>query len=163
MTDILSSGKRVSLGDPVPWFSAALVSGGQFDLHVSAGRWVVLSFLGSPADPRANEELNALLREAELFREDHMVAAVVLTAPPADVAVLASVSSNALSFLADYDGAISRAFGASEMPRTIVLDPMLRAIADIAWDNPQEHAQTVRNVLRGLPAADRIPSGNRTC
>jgi predicted 2-oxoglutarate/Fe(II)-dependent dioxygenase YbiX len=37
------------------------------------------------------------------------------------------------------------------MPRTIVLDPMLRSIADIAWDNPQGHAETVRNVVRSLP------------
>jgi hypothetical protein len=38
-----------------------------------------------------------------------------------DVASLAAISSNGLFFLADYDGAIGRAFGASEMPRTIVL------------------------------------------
>jgi predicted 2-oxoglutarate/Fe(II)-dependent dioxygenase YbiX/peroxiredoxin len=154
MSDTLSSTKRMNLGDPVPWFSAALVTGGQFDLHVSAGRWVVLSFLGSPANPRAGEELASLMREAGLFREDHMIAVVVLTAPPADITALAKVSSNALSFLADYDGAISRAFGASETPRTIVLDPMLRAIADIAWDSPQGHSTMVRNVLRGLPAVE---------
>ena len=40
------------------------------------------------------------------------------------------------------------------MPRTVVLDPMLRAIADIAWDMPQGHAQSVANVLRGLPSVD---------
>ena len=42
---------------------------------------------------------------------------------------------------------ISRAFGAADMPRTIVLDPMLRAVADIPWDHPAGHAQTVRDVL----------------
>ena len=31
---------------------------------------------------------------------------------------------------------------------------MLLAIADIAWDNPQGHLETVRSVLRGLPAVD---------
>jgi predicted 2-oxoglutarate/Fe(II)-dependent dioxygenase YbiX len=31
---------------------------------------------------------------------------------------------------------------------------MLRAMADIAWDNPQGHLETVRSVLRGLPAVD---------
>src|ERR1700758_2307722 len=108
MADNISAFHRITLGDHAPWFGASLVTGGQFDLHVSAGRWVVLSFLGSPANPRANEELASLLREAELLREDHMVAAVVLTAPPADIAALAAVSNNALSFLADYDGAISR-------------------------------------------------------
>jgi predicted 2-oxoglutarate/Fe(II)-dependent dioxygenase YbiX len=40
------------------------------------------------------------------------------------------------------------------MPRTIILDPMLRAVADIAWDIPQGHADMVRNVLQGLPRVD---------
>src|SRR5580692_10300499 len=147
MIDHKTAGNRVVLGDPVPWFSAPLVTGGSFDLHVSAGRWVVLSFLGSPADPRAQAELAELLRQADVFGEDHLVAGCVFTGPPDDVAKLAGISSNALFLLADYDGAISRSFGAAETPRTIVLDPMLRSIADIAWDNPQGHAETVRAVL----------------
>ena len=154
MTDKISASGRIALGDHVPWFGASLVTGGQFDLHVSAGRWVVLSFLGSPANPRANEELGALLRDAELLRDDHMIMGVVLTAPPADIAPLAAISSNALFFLADYDGAISRAYGAQDMPRTIVLDPMLRAVADIPWDFPQGHAATIQSILRGLPSID---------
>jgi predicted 2-oxoglutarate/Fe(II)-dependent dioxygenase YbiX len=143
------------LGDPVPWFSAPLITGGAFDLHVSAGRWVVLSFLGSPANPRVMTELAALVRESAGFSEDHVVIGCVFTSPP-DLAMLAAVgsSNNKLFFMADYDGAISRDFGASEMQRTVVLDPMLRSIADIAWDNPQGHTETVCAVLRGLPDVD---------
>jgi predicted 2-oxoglutarate/Fe(II)-dependent dioxygenase YbiX/peroxiredoxin len=154
MTDQIKAENRIILGDRVPWFSAPLVTGGSFDLHVSAGRWVVLSFLGSPANPRAQAELAELVSQAEVFREDHLVVGCVFTGPPDDVAKLAAISSNALFFLADDDGAISRSFGAAEMPRTIVLDPMLRAVADIAWDFPQGHAETVRGVLRNLPAVD---------
>jgi predicted 2-oxoglutarate/Fe(II)-dependent dioxygenase YbiX len=153
MTVNLTCNNRVVLGEPVPWFSALQVSGGPFDLHVSAGRWVVLSFLGSPANPRVGE-LNKLLQEAALFSEDHLVVACILTEPPLDAADLAAISGNALFFLADYDGAISRAFGALEMPRTIVLDPMLRAIADIGWDFAQGHGETVSNTLRNLPKVD---------
>jgi peroxiredoxin len=154
MAETLRAENRIVLGDPVPRFSAALVAGGAFDLHVSAGRWVVLSFLGSPANPRANAELNELLREAALFSEDRLVVGCVLTEPPTDAAQLAEISGNAVFFIADYDGAVSRSFGALAMPRTVVLDPMLRAVADIAWDFPQGHAQTVRNVLRSLPPVD---------
>ena len=154
MTDTVSARDHILLGDHVPWFSVSLITGGQFDLHVSAGRWVVLSFLGSPENPRANEELAALLAQPDLFRDDHLVAGIVLTASPADSTRLAALSSNALFFLADYDGAITRAFGASTMPRTIVLDPMLRAVADIPWDFPQGHAGTVRQILRSLPAPE---------
>src|SRR5215472_9648889 len=110
MTHTISGSGRITLGDHAPWFGASLVTGGQFDLHVSAGRWVALSFLGSPSNPRANEELGALLQAAELLRDDHMIMGIVLTSPPADIAPLAAISSNALFFLADYDGSISRAF-----------------------------------------------------
>ena len=142
------------LGDPVPWFSAPVMTGGSFDLHVSAGRWVVLSFLGAPGNPRAMAEIAELVRESAQFDEDHMVVGCVLTGQPDDATSLAALSSNKLFFIIDHDGSISRSFGAAEMPRTVVLDPMLRAIADIGWDNPQGHSETVRAVLRSLPAID---------
>ncbi|MGO8910909.1 MAG: 2OG-Fe(II) oxygenase [Bradyrhizobium sp.] len=153
MIDHKTGGNRVVLGDPAPWFGAPVVTGGSFDLHVSAGRWVVLSFLGSPANPRAMAELAELARASSSLDEDHAVVGCVFTGQPDDLDSLAAISSK-LIFLADYDGAISRSFGALEMPRTVVLDPMLRAVADISWDIPQGHAETVRNVLRGLPAVD---------
>jgi predicted 2-oxoglutarate/Fe(II)-dependent dioxygenase YbiX/peroxiredoxin len=149
-----TAANRIALGDPVPWFAAPLVTGGSFILHVHAGRWIVLCFLGSPANPRVNEELAELLREAPLFDEDRLIVRGVLTAPPDDLAKYPEVSTKAVSFLADYDGAISRSFGALDMPRTIVLDPMLRAVADIPWDFAPGHAETVRGVLRSLPAID---------
>jgi predicted 2-oxoglutarate/Fe(II)-dependent dioxygenase YbiX/peroxiredoxin len=154
MIDHKAGGNRVVLGDPVPWFSAPIVTGGSFDLHVSAGRWVVLSFLGSPANPRAMAEIAELARASSSLGEDHVIVGCVFTGQPDDMASLAAISSNKLFFLADHDGAISRSFGAHEMPRTVVLDPMLRAVADIAWDMPQGHAETVGNVLRGLPSVD---------
>jgi predicted 2-oxoglutarate/Fe(II)-dependent dioxygenase YbiX len=154
MIDHNTGAHRVVLGDPVPWFSAPIVTGGSFDLHVSAGRWVVLSFLGSPSNPRAMAEIAELARASSSLGEDHVIVGCVFTGPPDDIASLAAISSNKVFFLADYDGAISRTFGAHEMPRTVVLDPMLRAVADIAWDAPQGHAETVGNVLRGLPAVD---------
>ena len=55
---------RIVLGDPVPWFGAPLLTGGSFNLQVSAGRWIVLCFLGSPSDPRVDQELAELLSEA---------------------------------------------------------------------------------------------------
>ena len=154
MGDTKTGSHRIILGDPVPWFSLPDIAGGSFDLQASAGRWVVLSFLGSLENPRAMSEAAELAREAVAFTEDHLLIACVFTGQAADAAGLAQMGSGNLSFLADQDGAISRLFGASQMPRTIVLDPMLRAIADIAWDVPQGHADMVRNVLRGLPAVD---------
>jgi predicted 2-oxoglutarate/Fe(II)-dependent dioxygenase YbiX/peroxiredoxin len=151
---IRQGGGRMVLGDPVPRFSAPVLTGGSFDLHVSAGRWVVLSFLGAPGNPRALAEVEELARAGAAFNEDHAIIGCVFTGQPDDLATFSAMSSNKLFFLRDDDGAISRMFGAAEMPRTVVLDPMLRSIADIPWDTPQGHAATVRNVLGNLPDVD---------
>ena len=144
----------IVLGDPVPWFSAALIADGSFNLQVAAGRWIIIAFLGSPDNARAERELAGLLHEAHLFDPDRIVFYGVLTAPPADPAPYGNRSTAAISFIADYDGTISRSFGATETPRTIVLDPMLRAVANVRWDDPAGHAQTICAVLRSLPAVD---------
>jgi len=154
MSDTKTGSQRIILGDPVPWFSLPIPSGGSFDLQASAGRWVVLSFVGRLSDPRAMAEVAELARLSSSFGEDHLVIACVFMGPAENVDSLAAISNSTLSFLADQDGAISRLFGATEMPRTVILDPMLRAIADIAWDNPQGHANMVSTVVQGLPPVD---------
>jgi predicted 2-oxoglutarate/Fe(II)-dependent dioxygenase YbiX len=144
----------VILGDPVPWFAAPLIGEGAFNLQVAAGRWIVLSFLGSPADPRVQEELSTLLRQADVFDEDRLVFYGVLTAPPVDPAPYVKLCTAAIGFVADYDGTLSRRYGAAARPRTVVLDPMLRAVADIGWDYPAGHARAVCEVLASLPSVD---------
>lgn len=144
----------IVLGDPVPWFGAPLLTEEAFNLSVAAGRWIVLAFLGSPANPRLASELDGLLRDRKLFNQDRIVFYGVLTAPPDDPAPFMTRSSAAISFIADYDGAISRSFGAASSPRTTVLDPMLRAIANVGWDDPAGHVDTVGHLLRSLPDVD---------
>jgi predicted 2-oxoglutarate/Fe(II)-dependent dioxygenase YbiX/peroxiredoxin len=145
---------KLVLGDPAPWFTARTLTGATFDLHVAAGRWIVLAFLGSPNDPRAQRELAELLQEAHRFDEDRLVFHGVFTAAPDDPAPYVNSTTSALTYFADYDGALTRAYGAAAMPRTVVLDPMLRAVADVPWDEPNGHAPTVRGVLQSLPAVD---------
>jgi peroxiredoxin len=145
----------VQLGDPVPWFAGArTVTGATIDLHVQAGRWVMLAFLGGADDPRTAGELAELLVRAELFREESLVVYGILPAVRADRAVFAHVSTPALGFIEDEDGAIARLYGAADSPRTIVLDPMLRAVANIAWDDPGGHATLLGGLLQGLPAVE---------
>jgi peroxiredoxin len=143
---------QIALGDPVPWFSAATVTGGSFHLQVAAGRWIVLCFLGPADDPQARQKLAELLRDTDLFDEDRLAAHVVLTIPPEEP--LTELGNPAVSFLADYDRALSRSYGALETSRTVVLDPMLRAIANIAWNRLDDHLIGLRDLLRSLPRVD---------
>ena len=110
MSETRADSHRIVLGDPVPWFSLPMVTGGSFDLQASAGRWVVLSFLGSLADSRTMAEVTELARLSTSFSEDHLVIGCVFTEPAENVDSLAAISGGTLSFLADHDGAISRAF-----------------------------------------------------
>lgn len=152
----MSENLTVQLGDPVPWFGARTMAGPSFDLHVQAGRWIVLAFLNSLASPRANHELAELLGEAALFDPDKIMVYCVLTEPPSDQAaeIIRSISGPALGFVMDYDGAISRLYGALGAPRTLVIDPMLRAVANVAWDEGMTYAQTVRGFIKSLPDID---------
>ncbi|GGF26056.1 hypothetical protein GCM10011611_35090 [Aliidongia dinghuensis] len=146
-----ASGGKILLGDPVPWFSARTITGAQVDLHVEAGRWVVLCFLGSLADRRAMAELATILAEAARFREDHCVFYGILSEMPADAPVLASISGPAMGYIVDDAGDIIRAYGAEGAPRTIVLDPLLRAVANVSFDDPNGHGQMVTTFLQQLP------------
>src|SRR5580692_3615161 len=143
---------QITLGDPVPWFSAATVTGGSFNLQVAAGRWIVLCFLGPADGAQARQKLAELLGDADLFDEDRLTAHVVLATPPAEPP--AEIGNSAVSFLADYDCALSRSYGALETSRTVVLDPMLRAIANISWNSLDDHLPGLRDLLRSLPRVD---------
>jgi predicted 2-oxoglutarate/Fe(II)-dependent dioxygenase YbiX len=148
------NGNRVVLGDPVPWFRAANLSGGDTDICISAGRWIVLTFPGPLAKAQAQSTLATLRKQAALYSDDHLIIYAVLATPPEDPAQLLAMSSPVLKFITDYDGAIAKFYGADEKPRTIALDPLLRAIANIACDHPDGHDTVLERLLRDLPSVD---------
>src|ERR1700741_1586016 len=117
--------KKIALGDPVPWFRAKDMLGQTVDLHVAAGRWVILAFLGTLADPEAQKKLAALAARAASFSNDHLIIYAMLSVPPEDIDQILAMSSPVLKFIADYDGALGCYYGANGKPRTIALDPML--------------------------------------
>src|SRR5215469_13360059 len=108
---------RLTLGDPAPWFSARCVTGGTSDLHVNAGRWIVVAFLHDVSTQRAQDELRELAGLLAGVTEDKLVAYAVLTAPPAEPAALSVYAAPVLRFVADYDGSITSLYGAHAMPR----------------------------------------------
>jgi predicted 2-oxoglutarate/Fe(II)-dependent dioxygenase YbiX len=144
----------VRLGDPAPWFSAPTVAGGSADLHVSAGRWVVISFLGDLAAPRAEAECRSLIACIDGTTEDHLVTYAVLTAAPADPVAVVGSAPATLRFVADYDGAITRLYAATGSPRSVLLDPLLRVVAIIPWDHPAGHAAILEQMTKSLPGVD---------
>ncbi len=148
------STRKISLGDPVPWFRTQNILGQPVDLHVAAGRWVVLAFLGSLANPEAQKKLALLAGKAASFSNDHLLIYAILSEPPENIEQVLAMNGPVLKFLADYDGTLGAYFGAQDKLRTIALDPMLRAIADITWDDAAGHDNILDQLLRELPSVD---------
>jgi predicted 2-oxoglutarate/Fe(II)-dependent dioxygenase YbiX len=144
----------VVLGSPVPWFRGKTLSGASVDLHVSAGRWIVLSFFGAISDAHAQARLAALAKLATTCSEDHLMIYAVMAAPPADSNALIAATGPVLRFVQDYDDTIGKFYGAHQSARTVVLDPMLRAVANISCENPDEHDAILDRFLLGLPTVD---------
>src|SRR5665213_209937 len=72
----------IRLGDPVPWFGARTLAGGSVDLHVDAGRWVVLAFADALDDPRAMRELPPLPSADAECDEERIVIHFAKGTPP---------------------------------------------------------------------------------
>ena len=113
MTESPSIASRITLGDPVPG-SVRRCHRGRVRSSCQRRALGGAELLGSPSDPRAMTELAELLRSARSAQRGsprrRMRASPSRPRPSEQLA--ADVSSNTLFFLADYDGAISRDFGA---------------------------------------------------
>jgi predicted 2-oxoglutarate/Fe(II)-dependent dioxygenase YbiX/peroxiredoxin len=148
----LSTTTRIIPGDPVPWFRVSTISGGRIDLHVSAGRWIVLAFLDALSEAHTQKRIAALVQHASACSDDHLVIYAVLPAPPDDLDQLQALSNPVLKFIADYDGAIAKDYHAHQSPRTVVLDPMLRCVANISCELLGDHDRILSRFLLDLPS-----------
>jgi len=146
--------EKIVLGDPVPWFRARTLSGSTIDLHVSAGRWIVLAFMGSAADQHTQTRLESLRQLASSVSEDQMMIYIVLSDHSHDRDRLLATAGPVLKFIVDYDGAVGKPYGPDRLPKTAILDPMLRVVANISCQEPASHDQLLAGYLRGLPAVD---------
>jgi len=60
--------RRLSLGEPAPWFHAAALAGNpRYAFDTAAGRWVVMLFMGSGAHPESQAALRLLEENRDLF------------------------------------------------------------------------------------------------
>ena len=144
----------IKLGDPVPWFDAKTLAGTSHNLGVMAGRWVALYFMRSLNDVQATRVLTDIILSAgRFFNEDHVQFFAVLAEPPPGAEQFAQASHGGLGFMIDYDQVISRAYGALDGPRLVILDPLLRAMRVFTIDASTSSAE-ICTVLQTLPSID---------
>ncbi|MGB9154496.1 MAG: 2OG-Fe(II) oxygenase [Alphaproteobacteria bacterium] len=119
----------IKLGDQVPWFNARTLAGTEHDLSVMAGRWVVLCFVNGLTDAAVIHSLaDIIVKLGRFFNDDHVVFFAVLTSPPAmGTEQFTKASHRGLGFITDYDGSLTKLYGAMDAPQIVVIDPLLRA------------------------------------
>ena len=151
--------RPLGVGEPAPWFIGRSLNNPRYHFDTVAGRFVVLSFYGSAADPESAALLAAIHAGRARF-DDNRLCFFGVSTDPADEAAqrIADVLPGIRHFI-DEDRAICAAFGlplaegTAHPPRvSYVLDPALRVIAILAEpQGGQAHAAALFALLDRLP------------
>jgi peroxiredoxin len=162
---------RLAPGDAAPWFTAASSANPRYVFSSVAGRYVVLCFLGSAARPEVQAALRAVAEHRALF-DDRRAALFGVSLDPEDRSQgRLQQSLPGIRHFWDFDGAVSRLYGAllppsAQVPDSIdgaggglstyqpfwlVLDPMLRVLARL----PLAEAAAAMRYVAALPPPER--------
>jgi peroxiredoxin len=148
----------LTLGDPAPWFTARYLVHPSYSLaEAAAGRFLVLCFFGSAADPAARRVLVDIEKNQHRFDLENVCFVGVSTDPDDERLGRLQPQFPGLIFLWDADGTISRQYGAAKdgadyHSHSVVLDPSLRVIAAISFQpQPEAHVAKLLRFLDTLP------------
>src|SRR5215203_3159090 len=150
-------------GDPAPWFRQRSTSNPDYSFNTVAGRYVVLCFFGSAADPAARSALRAVQDHRALL-DDTRACFFGVSVDPADAERgRVRESMPGIRFFWDFDGVVSRLYGAVAADAAgsaaavsmrrfwLLLDPALRIIALIPFAPDGSDGAAVFDQLRRLP------------
>jgi predicted 2-oxoglutarate/Fe(II)-dependent dioxygenase YbiX len=145
-------------GDPVPWFEAATGGSPRFSFAAIAGRFILLGFLGPLDRAEASGALAFLEREHARFDDRKLTCFGVILGGTDDPRI--GDQPPGRRFFRDPDGRIAAAYGALEerpdggrayRPHWLLLDPQLRVLATIPFDDAGKHLELLASVLDRLP------------
>jgi peroxiredoxin len=153
-------------GEPAPWFTARAAMHEKFVFDTAGGRYLVLCFFGT-ADERGRKAIRVPLEHPDLF-DDKTAAFFGVSIDPADEARLRLTDlRRGYWLLWDFAGEISRLYGAiphdaglvvKQQPirrMWVVLDPTLRVLRVLPFDQAGKDAHELVRYLRSLPPPSR--------
>jgi predicted 2-oxoglutarate/Fe(II)-dependent dioxygenase YbiX/peroxiredoxin len=169
----MSSSTYVNLtpGDPAPWFRQRSIANPAFAFDTAAGRYIVLCFFGSAADPKAKAALSAIQSNRALF-DDYRASFFGVTVDPTDLSEgRVRELLPGIRFFLDFDRAVSRQYGAiaREAPSigpvtvrqfSLLLDPALRVVSAFPFDVDEGDCTGLLETVRRLPEPARPMPGH---
>src|SRR5215212_5164073 len=150
-------------GDPAPWFRQRSTSNPHYFFDTAAGRYIVMCFFGTASDDQGRAAIAAVLANRDLF-DDDKACFFGVSVDPLDLETgRAQQMMPGLRYFWDFDGSVSRLYGA--VPDNIqagngitlrrfwmVLEPTLRVRAIFPLNDQDE----VMAYVRGLPPVDQF-------
>lgn len=158
-------------GDPAPWFVQRTTGLGHYALDKSAGRYVVLCFFASAADEAGLETIRAVHARRHLFDDRKACFFGVSLDKTDESSGRVGESQPGLRYFWDFDGRISRAYGAVAHALSptqgnvaarrfwLVLDPTLRVLESIPFAADGSDRAAVFGLVESLPEPERFSGG----
>src|SRR5215217_614756 len=155
-------------GDPAPSFTQRSTSNPRYSFDTAAGRYVVLCFFASSADPRSRAALDGVLKHRAFFDDDHACFFGVSIDPKDESEERVRASMPGLRFFWDFDGTIGRLYGALPVNAQsqsgpvavkrfwMVLDPTLRVRAVFSFQPDGSDVDQVFAYLNSLPPPEQF-------
>lgn len=159
---------HLSVGDPAPWFHQRSSTKTNFVFSSVAGRYIVLCFFGSAADPGSRAALQSVLAHRQKFDDLRCSFFGVSNDPEDERQKRVSSILPGIRFFWDSDGKISRLYGAMARDATpgkgethvhrfwIVLDPTLRVLFIAPFAADDSGADALFAYLEKLPPPERF-------
>ena len=154
-------------GDPAPQFFQATAANPRYAFHTAAGRYLVLCFYGSAAQPEAQAALAAVESRPDLF-DDQMASFFGVSCDPEDqTAGRVADSYPGYRHFWDFDRHVSQLYGAAPVPDAdgegsgyralwFVLDPTLRVMYATPFGQSGQGAAAVLAFLDRMPPPARF-------
>lgn len=154
-------------GDPAPGFIQRSPQNPRYSFDSAAGRYLVLCFLGSVADPQAQAALRAVVGRPDLFNDVHASFFGVSNDPADEAQNRVANRVPGYRFFWDFDLTAARAWravpddtvpGGSALALVrfwAVIDPTMRVIASVPFRPDGSDAAEVLALLAALPPPDR--------
>ncbi|CAD5108956.1 2OG-Fe(II) oxygenase [Zestomonas carbonaria] len=147
----------LAAGEPAPWFHCRSQANPDFAFDTVAGRYVMLCFFGSAAQPLAAEVLEHIQRQRQCFDDSNASFFGVTVDPEDERQQRVADTLPGLRFFWDFDRKVSRLYGAQGAdghyhPATFLLDARLRILAILPITQAAEHVAQVIGLIQRLPA-----------
>jgi peroxiredoxin len=151
-------------GDPAPWFRQRSFSNPRYALHAAAGRYLVLCFFGSAAEPPGRAAIDMALKRQDIFNDSHCSFFGVSLDPGDESEKRVADRYPGYRFLWDFDAQVSALYGvlplgadtdtgqkrAGMRRLCFVLDPTLRVLK-VASVNDAGEIAALMAYLAALP------------